>query len=306
MQALIRESAVLALASAVVWGGGDFSGGVAVKAAGGTMRSAFRVVLISHTISLTTLLLLSLFWGGVTPSRTTVAWGLLAGILAALSLTTFYVALSGGAMGAAAALSGLLAAAIPAVVSSYTEGVPGTLRLAGFVIAGVAIWLIAAGPAHAPDRAHTAALPPADRRAMLLAIVAGVGFGLYFVAMKMAGRGGLLWPMTTVRTGSSITCAILVLATLGRRKTDNPAQSTRYLPRQAILWALGPAFLDTGGNLLFMTATRMGRLDIAAVLASLYPASTILLAAWMFHERPTRAQGLGMLVAVAAVVIISL
>ncbi|MGI8771449.1 MAG: EamA family transporter [Acidobacteriaceae bacterium] len=296
----------MASASAIVWGGGDFSGGVAVKAAGGTMRSAFRVVLISHTISLTILLLLTLIWGGPHPSGVTVAWGLVAGILAALSLTTFYVALSGGAMGAAAALSGLLAAAIPAVVSSYTEGVPGALRLVGFVVAGVAIWLIAAGPAHPPGATHPEAPLPASRRAMLLAIAAGVGFGLYFVAMKMAGRGGLLWPMTTVRIGSAATCAILVLATLRSRNPPVVAPSTGYLPRKAVLWALGPAFLDTCGNLLFMAATRMGRLDIAAVLASLYPASTILLAAWMFHERPTRGQGLGMLVAAAAVVMISL
>ncbi len=297
----------MALASAVVWGGGDFSGGVAVKAAGGTMRSAFRVVLISHTISLTILLLVSFLWGGSRPSHVTVVWGLVAGILAALSLTTFYVALSGGAMGAAAALSGLLAAAIPALVSSYTEGIPGLLHLSGFVIAGVAIWLIAAAPTPPPDLTHPEVTLPASRRAMLFAIAAGIGFGLYFVAMKMAGRGGLLWPMTTVRIGSATTCAILVLATLRRRQcAGSHAPSTGYLPRKAVLWALGPAFLDTVGNLLFMAATRMGRLDIAAVLASLYPASTILLAAWMFHERPTRTQGLGMLVAAAAVIMVSL
>ena len=305
MHNFVRESAAMALASAVVWGGGDFSGGIAVKAAGGTMRSAFRVVLISHTVSLAILLLLSTLTGSSLPSHVTVAWGLVAGVLAALSLTTFYVALSGGAMGAAAALSGLLAAAIPALVSSYTEGFPGFLRIAGFVVTGAAIWLIA-GPAHSAEATHPAAPPPASRRAMLLAITAGVGFGFYFVAMKMAGRGGLLWPMATVRIGSATTCAFLVLMTLRHRQPEADSPSTVYLPRKAVLWALGPAFLDTGGNLLFMAATRMGRLDIAAVLASLYPASTILLAAWMLHERPTRTQSLGMLIAAAAVVMISL
>jgi drug/metabolite transporter (DMT)-like permease len=64
--------------------------------------------------------------------------------------------------------------------------------------------------------------------------------------------------------------------------------------------------MDTSGNLLFIAATRAGRLDVAAVLASLYPASTILLAAWTLHERPTRRQGWGMAVAVAAVVMITI
>jgi len=78
------------------------------------------------------------------------------------------------------------------------------------------------------------------------------------------------------------------------------------LTRAAVRWALTTALLDTSGNLLFIASTRAGRLDVAAVLASLYPASTILLAAWMLGERPTRRQGLGMAVAAAAVVMITL
>jgi drug/metabolite transporter (DMT)-like permease len=79
-----------------------------------------------------------------------------------------------------------------------------------------------------------------------------------------------------------------------------------HLTRAAILFALGVALLDTGGNLLFLAATRTGRLDVAAVLASLYPAGTILLAAWHLHERPTRRQLAGMAIALAAVVMITL
>lgn len=293
-----RANAALALASAIVWGGGDFSGGTAVKFGGGSMRSALRVVFLSHTVSLSILLLLSLLWGGSHPAGVNLAWGITAGVLAALSLTTFYVALSGGAMGPAAALSGLLAAAIPAAVSFATEGLPGPQPLAGFALAGLAIWLIAAGPSDPRT--------PVDRRAMTLAIAAGIGFGLYFVSMKMAGRAGLLWPMATVRGGSLATCSLLILATgLRSRDSTNPGDAA-FLPRKALLWAMGPALLDTGGNLLFLAATRSGRLDVASVLASLYPASTILLAAWILHERPTRRQGVGMLTAAAAVLLITL
>lgn len=298
MRLLLQANAALALASAAIWGGGDFSGGAAVRAAGGTMQSAFRVVLLSHTVSLSILCLLSLLWGGAFPTGSNLACGLVAGVLAALSLTTFYVALSAGSMGAAAALSGLLAAAIPAVVSFATEGHPGPQHLFGFAVAGTAIWLIAAGPSNPAQ--------PSDRRAMTLAVLAGVGFGLYFVSMKMAGRAGLLWPMTTVRLGSAVTCGLLVLATTFRSGAPAAPHPAVFLPRRALLWTMGPALLDTGGNLLFMASTRIGRLDVASVLASLYPASTILLAAWMFHERPTRRQVLGMLTAAVAILLITL
>ena len=116
----------------------------------------------------------------------------------------FYVALSRGAMGASAALSGLLAAAIPAVVSIVAEGSPGMLRMVGFVVAGAAIWLIAAGP--------NAEAKPAARSTFWLAVLAGVGFGIYFVALKMAGAAGVIWPMATARMGSLSVCSLMLLA----------------------------------------------------------------------------------------------
>ena len=82
-------------------------------------------------------------------------------------------------------------------------------------------------------------------------------------------------------------------------------EKTRIAPL-AVMWAMSTAVLDTSGNLLFIAATRAGRLDVAAVLASLYPASTIMLAAWMLHERPTRRQGVGMALAAVAVVMITI
>jgi drug/metabolite transporter (DMT)-like permease len=103
--------------------------------------------------------------------------------------------------------------------------------------------------------------------------------------------------------GSLAVCSLLVGVMGFRAKAGG--ERVR-LTRTMVVWAMGAVLLDTTGNLLFIAATRAGRLDVAAVLASLYPASTILLAAWMLRERPTRRQGLGMAVAVAAVVMISI
>jgi drug/metabolite transporter (DMT)-like permease len=132
-------------------------------------------------------------------------------------------------------------------------------------------------------------------------VLSGAGFGIYFVALKGAGAAGVFWPMATARMGSLSVCSLLLALSFGSSE-----QKDGRLTRAAVGWALGTAMLDTSGNLLFIAATRAGRLDVAAVLASLYPASTILLAAWTLHERPTRRQGLGMAIAAAAVVMISL
>jgi drug/metabolite transporter (DMT)-like permease len=246
-------------------------------------------------VSLAILLMLAWWRGDAFPHGAALAWGLSAGATAGIALACFYVALSRGAMGASAALSGLLAAAIPAAVSAGAEGSPGLVRLVGFLVAGAAIWLIAAGP---NPEAKTA-----DRGTVWLAVAGGVGFGIYFVALKFAGSAGVIWPLATCRMGSLTVCSLLVAGMSLRA----PAGETKVrLSRLAVMWAMGGVLLDTTGNLLFIAATRAGRLDVAAVLASLYPASTILLAAWMLRERPTRRQGLGMAVAAAAVVMITL
>jgi len=295
MEMLLHGNALLALAAAVLWGGGDFSGGMGAKFAGGMMGSALRVIVLSHAASFSVLLLVAGVRGDAFPHGAALVWGVGAGVMGGLSLMCFYVALSRGAMGASAALSGLLAAAIPAVVSIVGEGSPGMLRMAGFVVAGAAIWLIAAGP--------NAEAKPAAAGTVWLAVLAGVGFGIYFVALKMAGVAGVIWPMATARMGSLSVC-VLILVGMGLRGQRGEARAR--MTRAAVGWALAAAVLDTSGNLLFIAATRAGRLDVAAVLASLYPASTILLAAWMLRERPTRRQGLGMAVAAAAVVMITI
>lgn len=315
MTLAIHENALIALLSAASWGGGDFCGGMGVKVAGGGVSRAIRFVLLAHGISL--VVLVGILWGrhAALPHGVAITWAVAAGVTGALGVVAFYMALSRGAMGASAAVSGLLAAAIPALVSSMMEGAPAGIRLAGFALAGGAIWLIAAGDS--PESAGE------SRSTMALASFAGVAFGVYFVALKMANPLGLVMPMAIARASSVMLCSV-VLGVVGlvrggswlRPGFENPdpsASSGQALGhpiggrwRTVLGWACGVALLDTGGNLLFMEATRLGRLDVASVLASLYPAGTILLAAWYLHERPTRRQMVGMVAALAAVVMITL
>jgi drug/metabolite transporter (DMT)-like permease len=289
MNSLLSGNALFALAAAVLWGGGDFSGGMGVKDAGGSVRAALRVVLLSHATSFSVMVMVALLRGDAFPHGALLLWGIGAGVAGGLSLTCFYMALSRGAMGASAAVSGLLAAAIPAALTLWADGSPGWRRLVGFGVAGVAIWLIAAGSGKG------------SRGTLGLAVAAGVGFGVYFVALKMAGPAGVFWAMGTARMGSLSVCSLLLLG-LGR----SAGETAGAMGRRWMGWALSTAVLDTSGNLLFVAATRAGRLDVAAVLASLYPASTMLLAAMALGERPTRRQGLGMVTALVAVLLIAM
>ena len=305
----IHENALIALASAASWGGGDFSGGMGVKASGGRVAGAIRFVILSHAISL--VVLVGILWklhAGV-PHGAAVGWAIAGGVTGALGLVAFYIALSRGGMGVSAAVSGLLAAAIPALASSVMEGAPGAMRLGGFLLAGGAIWLIAAGDSPEKDFPEKK-----SGGTMALAVFAGVAFGVYFVALKLSNPLGLLMPMTIARVSSVVLCSVilLVMAVAGGRQIQPTSQkrdvghpvSGRWLAGWG--WACGVALLDTGGNVLFLAATEIGRLDVASVLASLYPAGTILLAAWYLHERPTRRQTMGMVAALAAVVMITL
>jgi len=206
----------------------------------------------------------------------------------------FYVALSEGNMGPATAISGLLSAGIPAAVGMIAQGSPGARQAAGFFIAAAAIWIIAEG---APGER-------VSRRTLMLSLLAGVSFGIYFIGLREANSAGLLWAMATARIGSvCTTAAALSLMALFAPKSGGAGVS---FGSRAIRFAMMTVLLDTAGNLMFIASTRMGRLDVAAVLASLYPASTIILAAWILHERPTTRQRWGMALALAAVVMITL
>jgi drug/metabolite transporter (DMT)-like permease len=298
MNRLLDGNILLSLGAAGMWGGGDFSGGMGVKRAGGSLGAALRVVLLSHATSFAVLLALAHLRGDATPHGTLLAWGIAAGVAGGGALTAFYIALARGAMGASAAVSGLLAAAIPAAFTLWQQGPPGISPLLGFAVAGMAIWLIAASPEEEETTGGS------TRQTMALAMLAGVGFGFYFVALKMASPAGVLWPMASARIGSLSICSLMLLGARLRSAKEDDARAR--LNRAAVGWALATALLDTSGNLLFVAATRAGRLDVASVLASLYPATTILLAALALGEWPTRRQALGMATAAVAVALIAM
>ena len=298
----VGGSALPGLLAATFWGGGDFAGSYAVKLGGGTVRASLRVVVIGHLLSLLALIATGLALHSPLHDTHVLLWALSGGVVSGTALMAFYLALANGHMGAGAAVSGLLCAAIPAVVSSVQEGAPGLQRLTGFALAATAIWMVAS----ADNPEHTDEDRAAARKSMLLSILGGLGFGVYFTALKFSSAAGVIWPTAAARVGSWGVSAILLAGMWLFARRSERAEPASPPARRDFWWILGGSLLDLGGNLAFVAATRMGRLDVAAVLASLYPAGTILLAAGLLHEKTNARQRLGMVLALPAVVLVTI
>jgi drug/metabolite transporter (DMT)-like permease len=280
----------LGLAASAFWGASDFLGGLATRKA-----HVVLVVALAHGLSLGLLLLIALFTRPALPTEHFALIGLCAGAFGGLALLLYYQALSLGEMGITTALTGLLTALVPVVYSFFAQGSPKSSQIAGFMLAAAAIALIAYKPAGAPRPL-----------ALGLATLAGLGFGVFLVVLKVGSAHGLLWPLIFSRVASAtLACGIVILVQL-RNGKDAMTWRKQARENRFFLIAGSAGVLEATGSLLYMRSAAEGRLDVAAVLASLYPVVTILLAAWFLKERTTSSQALGMALALGAVVLVSL
>jgi drug/metabolite transporter (DMT)-like permease len=187
-------------------------------------------------------------------------------------------------MGIIAPVSATLTAGIPVIFSAYTQGLPGSLQLGGFVLALLAIVLVSR-----PERAK------GRPKGIGLALLAGCGFGCFFVFISRASPSATFWPLAIAR----LTSVLVILLVIGIRRQ-------KMLPKKGVaLLVILAGVLDALGNAFFVLATHVGRLDVAAILSSLYPAATVLLAALVLRERMTRIQTIGILLALIAIPLIS-
>lgn len=279
----------LGLVAATTWGGSDFAGGI------GTRRwPALLVVASGHLVTLGILFTICFAGGLPAPPRTEFLEAALGGLEGSLALALFYRALAMGAMGLTAALTGLLTALVPVLYGFWSEGLPAPLAAVGLLLGVVAIWLIAHSPRLDKTRHET---PPL---ALLYGALAGAGFGVQLILFKLASSGGVLWALTSARIGGVLGLVAILLVAWPRNQDGGRIQRG--------FWRIGviAGALDTVGNLGYTVAARSGRLDLAAIISSLYPGFTILLAAMLLRERPSRRQTVGMAVALASVVLMSL
>ncbi len=268
------------LLAAVSWGAGDFSGGFASKKA-----NVYGVVLITQTVGVFLLPASAYLFAEEMPPLGGMIWGAVAGIFISIGLLALYHGLSQGKMGFVAPVSAVVTASVPIIYGAFFEGLPGTYQMLGFAFAFAAVWLIAGG----------GETDKIERSDLIIPLIAGMGFGLFFISIDHVSDTAVFWPLTAARIA-----AVVVLLGFISFKGSVSLPSKSVLP---IVIVAG--IFDTGGNTFFALASQAGRLDIASITSSLYPAGTVLLAWLILKEKMAARQWVGVLAALVAVILIS-
>ena len=270
--------------AALAWGGSDFAGGLSSRRVG-----ALIAVFYADNIGLVGLLAALPFVREPMPPLGIILISLGVGAIGSLSLTLLYHAMTTGQMSIAAPVSALLAAVLPILIGAFTEGLPGLMQLFGFAFALAAVWLI--------SQENGARKPQLERLVDLrLPFLAGLGFGLYFVLIHQATQIATLWPMILSRIGGMLFLLIILLIKRNRLSID----------RGTWPFVTANGIVDVIGNLFYILAGQTGRMDVAAVLSSLYPGGTVFLAWFFLKERLNKSQGFGIIAALVAIVLMTI
>ncbi|MXG88565.1 EamA family transporter [Nocardioides flavescens] len=273
---------LLSLLAAASYGLGDFSGGIFSKRGG-----PWAVSLLAQ-LGGTVLVLVVALVDGRTPGATDLAWALVAGLGNGFGTAFLYRGLAGGRMGVVAPVSGVGAVAVPVLVGLVAGERPGVLVWLGLVLALPAIWFVSRAPSSSPTGASGSS-------GVVDGLLAGLGFGSLFAALAQVPQEAGFLPLAL----NQLVAAFAIVAVALTLRQD-------WVPRSS--WALGGVVSGALGALatgLFQVATHHGYLSVAAVITSLYPAVTVLLAAVVLREHVHRAQGLGLAMCTAAVVLVA-
>jgi drug/metabolite transporter (DMT)-like permease len=279
---------ILALASAVCYGAADFFGGLTARRV-----STIATVVWSQFVGLVLLAVVLPFLPAATVSARDWVWGFAAGFSGGIGVALLYRALAVGAMAVVAPTTAVIAAIIP-VLFAFALGE----RLRALTWAGVALALFAIALVSRPAKTNgpasespsTRALPPG----FFLALLSGVSVGIFFLSLARTAAAAGMWPLVAARIASIVLFGLIALL----------ARQTLRMSARAATTAVTGGALDMVANALYMSAARIGPLSIVVTLASLYPASTVLLARWILHERLSFVQIIGIACALGAVVII--
>jgi uncharacterized membrane protein len=278
---------VLALASAVLYGSADFFGGLTARRA-----NTIATVVWSQFAGFVLLLLALPFLPSATVSSRDWVWGFLAGFSGGIGVAFLYRALAVGTMAVVAPTTAVIAAMIPVLFAFVIGERLRPLTFLGVGLALVAIFLVSRPPARQAAVSETTprGFPPGFG----LALLSGISVGIFFLSLARTSAAAGMWPLIAARI-SSISLFV-VIAFVAKR--------TLRMTRTASATATFGGALDMAANAVYMTAARIGPLSIVVTLASLYPASTVILARVLLKEHLSRTQVAGIACALVAVVLI--
>lgn len=279
---------LLALGSAITFGAADFWGGLASRRA-----PSAGVVTIAQAMGVPVVLAFCLLSSSSSVTAD-FAWGAASGAAGAAGVLLLYKGLAEGRMSVVAPLTGLVAAGLPVLVSPLLGEIPSALALVGIVIAMAAIALVSReAEAHADD----ATVVNMTRAAMVtVAVASGACFGALFLLLDRASEDAGMWPLFANKLAGLLVVAVYGLAV---------ANTGLRVGRAALPLVVACAAAGTAAEVLLLLATQKGFVAIAAVITSLYPGSTVVLARFVLHERLRQDQLAGFALAVVAVGLIA-
>jgi drug/metabolite transporter (DMT)-like permease len=281
----MTATVLLALSTSVLFGVGDFLGGVATR-----RDSAFAVTGTSHLLSIILLGAAVLLLPTAHPTGADLVWGAVSGLSGVIGVTALFSALSVGRMSIVAPVSAALSAALPAIYDFARGTSLSPVTIGGIALALVAIVIVSIAP---DDQLHEPVHEYRPRLAISLALLSGVGFSGAFIAFSMTSMDSGLTPVLTARVVSIAVSVVLALRFGGGFPVD----------RTALAPTLGAGVTDALANVTMLTAIRLGPLAIASVLGSLFPVVVVALA-WIFlRERLHPWQRVGVVLAVLAVIL---
>jgi len=277
-------TAILSLFSALLYGTADFSGGVATR-----RNSVFSVMLLSQAAGIAVALIAAPIVGPDAPRAADLAWGLLAGLTGSIGLAALYRGLALCKAAIVSPISALVGAIVPATFGAVLGERPSELALIGAAICLPAIFLLSYEKGETRDKAELKA-------SFLYGLVAGLGFGSFFIAISRTAPSSGLWPLLASRAASMAATAAVVI--LGKRRL-----SVARADRPVALFA---GMADMGANVCFLLASRSGLLVLVTLIASLFPAPTVILARVLQGQRISGPRAAGIALALAGVALIGL
>lgn len=272
---------MMAFVSALVWGSADFTGGMATR-----RRDQYQVLVLSALSGLGILVIAALIFRESFPTWNGVFWAALAGLSGTVGIAALYKGLAIGESAVVAPTSAVIGAGLPVAFGFLIDGLPDPLRLIGFLLAFVGIWIVSQTSTEKTGE---------HRKGFMLAVIGGLGFAGFMICMSRVDSAKVFTPLIVSR--------VMVLAgawlMLKLTKKSFPSVRGNWISMLA-------GVLDAGGNIFFMLAKHFTRLDTAVVLSSLYPAATVILTGLILKERISLKQWGGVIICLAAIILITL
>lgn len=277
---------VFGISTAICWGICDFIGGSKSRQVG-----AYGMTLATFCCGLLLILPLAIGFSDTPMSSSGWLWCMLAGAFDAVGILLLYLSMTLGRLSLAAPVSAITAAALPVLFGVITQGMPKHTIILGLVLALAAVWMV--------SQEHN--VSPGERlrfAELKLPLLSGSCLGVFLILMHTGSNHAMLWPMVAVRIGGIATLLLVLFTQLRAR-----VRPTATLPWMII--SLN-ALLDVAGNGTYILAGQAGRVDVAAVLSSLYPGATVFMAWLLLKERISRVQFAGIMAALGAIVLLTM